>query len=138
MRYPQTDTCTGLLCPPGTGGCRWRIGQNGQQPQYRLEALHLHFCACMLEKAHPKKKKEAIMSYMATPTIPASTTSGCLCRMASSSVGATWLPFTLIRSYSNGQSNSIYLLYLAFIVRYLFAIHDIPHSLVINISYIPS
>lgn len=43
---------------------------------------------------------------MATPTIPASTMSGCLCRMASSSVGATWLPFTLIRSYSNCQSKS--------------------------------
>lgn len=73
---------------------------------------------------------------MATPTIPASTMSGCLCRMASSSVGATWLPFTLIRSYSNCQSKSY--IFLGIIVRYLFAIHDIPLSFLINISYVPS
>ena len=49
MRYPPRDTYKGLLCQLGTGGCRCWTGQSGQLSQYKLEALHPRFCACVLE-----------------------------------------------------------------------------------------
>lgn len=61
MKPPRTDTYKGPLCPPGTGGCQWWTGKNGQQSQYRLEALHLRFCARVLEKSIHQERNSDIL-----------------------------------------------------------------------------